>query len=326
MNQVDVTSEQLLYLQFILNYFRQFSRWPTHRQLDQIFNQYHPNLDIEDVWKSLPAGLTSYLDINFLDNQATLTVPGIYAMEPNAPEFALFLEVIHLCVNTFLASKSYQVVSEEIIQNHPNWFELSVCQAGYLLLGEPNIWQSFSGPHPQSGQWSCTVERRVRRFRGVTTIEDYLEKRTPPRSQGELPPSLMPSDAPVLPESSVQPQQVVLHPDIQTRCWNSYTQGDYDNAILNATKAIEIAVRKKAQLPNEVVGIDVINLAFSPKNTLLQYSSIKAEQEGMMSLLRGLIQVYKNPQSHRFVGIQDDSECLGILLLCSSLLFLIDRL
>lgn len=106
------------------------------------------------------------------------------------------------------------------------------------------------------------------------TIEDYLEKRHPPRSQPEVPPSLTPSDASVLPERSVQPLPVVLHPDIQARCWSLYAQGDYDNAILNATKAIEIAVRKKAQLADEVVGVDVINLAFSPKKPLLQYSQM----------------------------------------------------
>jgi hypothetical protein len=45
-----------------------------------------------------------------------------------------------------------------------------------------------------------------------------------------------------------------------------------------------------------------------------------------MSLLRGIIQVYKNPQSHRFVGMQDASECLGVLLMCGSLLSIIDGL
>ena len=40
------------------------------------------------------------------------------------------------------------------------------------LLGEPDIWQSFAGPD-QSGQWRCTIARGIRRFRGISTIEDY---------------------------------------------------------------------------------------------------------------------------------------------------------
>ena len=45
-----------------------------------------------------------------------------------------------------------------------------------------------------------------------------------------------------------------------------------------------------------------------------------------MSLLRGIIQVYKNPQSHRHVGVQNKSECLGMMLICSNLLNIIDAL
>lgn len=158
------------------------------------------------------------------------------------------------------------------------------------------------------------------------TIEDYLEKRTPSRTQPQASPVSAATDAVTPPESSVQPQPVVLHPDIQARCWNFYRQGEYDTAILNATKAIEVAVRKKAQLAEDLVGVEVMTQAFKPNEPRLRYSSIKAEQEGMMALLRGIIQVYKNPQSHRFVSMQDASECLGILLICSSLLLLIDQL
>ena len=61
------------------------------------------------------------------------------------------------------------------------------------------------------------------------------------------------------------------------------------------------------------------------KKPLLLYSTSDAEQEGMMSLLRGIIQVFKNPHSHRFVGVQNKSECLGVLLMCSNLLYVVDN-
>jgi uncharacterized protein (TIGR02391 family) len=119
---------------------------------------------------------------------------------------------------------------------------------------------------------------------------------------------------------------VQLHPAIREKCWSLYTQGNYDDAIFNATKALEVAVRTKANLPDTCIGKDVINTAFSSKNPLLRYSRIDAEQEGMMSLLRGIIQVYKNPQSHRHVGVQNQTECLGLLLMCSNGLSVIDTL
>lgn len=116
-----------------------------------------------------------------------------------------------------------------------------------------------------------------------------------------------------------------IHPEIYARCWNLYSARRYDDAILNATKALEGAVRTKAKLTPTSVGVDVMTAAFSPKKPFLRYSRIDAEQEGMMSLLRGIIQVFKNPQSHRFVGVQSKSECLAVLLMCSNLLHVVEN-
>jgi uncharacterized protein (TIGR02391 family) len=109
-----------------------------------------------------------------------------------------------------------------------------------------------------------------------------------------------------------------IHPEIYARCWRLYTARKYDDAILNATKVLEVAIRTKAKLPNDLVGAALINRAFKPDKPLLRYSNAEAEQEGM-------IQVFKNPQSHRFVGVQNKSECLSVLLMCSNLLYVIDN-
>jgi uncharacterized protein (TIGR02391 family) len=321
MEHAELTERQRLYLQFILNYLREYTRWPTYHQLDQYFNQAHPNMDIEDIWESLPSDLTSYLNLNNLDDQAKISIYGIYMLEPKAPEFALFLQILKLCVDTYFASENPTIGSEEILRYHPTWREKGVYRTGLLLLDEPNIHRQFTGPTP-SGQWNCTLAREIRRFRGITTIEEYLEKQGLPRQI--VSPSTTPSTSDV--GISIPVQSVWLHPTIYTGCWNSYTQGDYDNAIFNATKAIEVAVRSKAKLPDDLVGASLIARAFKPDSPILTYSAIGAEQEGMMSLLRGIIQVYKNPQSHRHIGAQDKSECLGILLMCSSLLYTIDTL
>lgn len=325
MQPIHLTEDHYLYLQRILDWLQQQNQWPTYHELDQWFDYYHPHLDIEVIWKSLPPGLTNSMDLNQPESRATLTVPTIYLLNNNRNVLTPFLEVIKVCVNTYLhsANEKLEISSIKLIQQNSSWWDIGVYHAGWLLQEEPDIWSSFSRPD-SSGHWQCTLARGIRRFRDITTIEDYLEKRNPPRPQA--PASLPPSDARISTGISIPSQQVLLHPDIHARCWSLYTQGDYDSAILNATKAIEVAVRKKAQLADEVVGVDVVNLAFSLKNSVLQYSQVKAEQEGMMSLLRGIIQVYKNPQSHRFVGMQNASECLGILLMCGSLLYTIDAL
>jgi hypothetical protein len=45
----------------------------------------------------------------------------------------------------------------------------------------------------------------------------------------------------------------------------------------------------------------------------------------MISLLRGIIQVFKNSQSHRFAGVQSKADCLAVLLMCSNLLYIVDN-
>jgi uncharacterized protein (TIGR02391 family) len=340
MEPVELTQEQHLYLQFILDNFRADSRWPTHRQVDRFFYQADPDADIEEIWKSLPSGLTSYLDINLLDNLASLTLEGIYALESDAPEFALFLWVLDLCGKTYSVSEGDTVRSEDILRSHPQWSEAEVKKMGWLLLGEGNLWQSFGGPHPQSGSWTCTLQRKIRRFHDITTMDAYWKKRESLRLQplASPPPGNVPISGDTLPdpspisgvdtstESSVLLQQMTIHPDIYMKCWSLYTQGNYDNAILAATRAVEVAVRRRARLPDDLVGVNLITQAFKPDNPMLVYSDLRAEQEGMMALLRGMILVYKNPQSHRHVEVQNKSECLAILLMCSNLLYVIDAL
>ena len=116
-----------------------------------------------------------------------------------------------------------------------------------------------------------------------------------------------------------------IHPTIYAKCWHLYTNRKYDDALLNATKALEVTVRTKARLPLSLVGADLISKAFSPVQPILRYSEVRAEQESMMSLLRGIIQVFKNSYSHRFVGVQNKSECLAVLLMCSNLLYVVDK-
>ncbi len=140
-------------------------------------------MDIEEIWKSLPPGLTSYLDINLLDNTASLTLEGIYALEPDAPEFALFLWVLDLCLKTYAASQDDTVRSEDILQSHPQWNEAEVKKMGWLLFSEGNLWQSFSGPHPQSGSWAILSPTES------TAISRYNNDRCILEEAGVTPPS-----------------------------------------------------------------------------------------------------------------------------------------
>ena len=155
----------------------------------------------------------------------------------------------------------------------------------------------------------------------MQTIEQYLEKREMLKSHVSSPATEPTQHSIVVSEM----WNLEIHPQIYARCWHLYNARKYDDAILNATKVLEVAVRTKAHLPADIVGAALINRAFKPDKPILRYSKTEAEQEGMMSLLRGMIRVFKNPQSHHFVGVQSKTECLSVLLMCSNLLYVIDN-
>ena len=321
MQPINLTDDQRFYLQTVFDYFRQHGKWPTFKHLDRQFTLAYADLDIEETVQGLPKELAQPVNFYAQDSEAALTVPGIYQVWDSIQELSVFVHVIELCVDVYLRSENEKpsMSSDDLKRDYPTWRELDIRKVGTLLRGEPGIWSVFYGPG-EDGSWRGEIVRDVRRFRDVKTIEQYLEKRDILMKVPSQP-ATPTSKGSVIPFTN----ELQLYPDIRSKCWDLYTAGKYDDAILNATKAVEVAVRSKAKLPQSSVGVDVINAAFSVKKPLLRYSKIDAEQEGMMSLLRGIIQVFKNPQSHRFVEVQDKSECLSVLLMCSNLLYVVDN-
>jgi uncharacterized protein (TIGR02391 family) len=326
MESAIVNEHQRLYLQIIFDYFNEHGTWPRYRYVERTLLHSYPDLDVDELVKSFPPGLTKSFNDYMFDvpdyaNEDTfLTVPTIYLCQGSEEVLKDFVRVIRFCVERYDSSEKEkrQITSNDLIILL-DMSELSARKVGLLLQVEPWIFSSFSTG--DEGNWQCTLSRGIRLYRDVKTIEEYLEKR-----------NMLRGGAASLASEPAQHSIVVsemwnleIHPDIYAKCWRLYTTRKYDDATLNATKAVEVAVRTKAKLPQNCVGVDVINTAFSVKKPLLLYSTSDAEQEGMMSLLRGIIQIFKNPHSHRFVGFQNKSDCLGVLLMCSNLLYVVDN-
>jgi uncharacterized protein (TIGR02391 family) len=326
MESAILNEHQRLYLQIIFDHFNEHGTWPRYRYVERTLLHSHPDLDVDELVKNLPPGLTKSFNAYMFDvpdyaNEDTfLTVPAIYLCQGSEEVLKDFVRVIRFCVERYNSSdkEKRKVTSNDLITllDMP---ELSTRKIGLLLQIEPWIFSFFSTGG--EGSWQCTLSREIRRYRDVKTIEEYLEKR-----------DMLKGGARSLVNEPKQHSIVVsemwdleIHPEIYTKCWHLYTARKYDDAILNATKALEVAIRTKARLSDDIVGSALVNRGFKPDKPILRYSNIEAEQEGMMSLLRGIIQVFKNPQSHRFVGVQSKSECLSVLLMCSNLLFVIEN-
>jgi uncharacterized protein (TIGR02391 family) len=120
-------------------------------------------------------------------------------------------------------------------------------------------------------------------------------------------------------------ERVGLHPKLLEHCKDHYAEADYDEAILNAFKFVETEVRARAAARPEDIGTSLMSLAFSPSNPRLRISAVSAEQEGCLTLFRGAISLFKNPHSHRFVGIDNQRRAFELLTFASLLLHLLDE-
>jgi uncharacterized protein (TIGR02391 family) len=119
--------------------------------------------------------------------------------------------------------------------------------------------------------------------------------------------------------------KAMLHPTIADEVWIQFAQGDFDTGVFKALKAVEIAVRNAGNFEAQVFGTDLMHQAFH-KDTgpLTDQSRPVAEREGLKFLFAGAIAFYKNPQSHRPVGISDKREAQEIAILASHLLRIVD--
>jgi uncharacterized protein (TIGR02391 family) len=125
-----------------------------------------------------------------------------------------------------------------------------------------------------------------------------------------------------------------LHELIATKVYPAFLRGDYDTAVFQAFREVEVAVRSAGHFRDEDVGTTLMRDAFRPVNTekpavtlgpLTDVTLPVAEQEGMAHLFAGAIAVYKNPQSHRNVPTRA-IDAAEVIVFASHLLRMVDRL
>ncbi len=185
------------------------------------------------------------------------------------------------------------------VQQYPAEYHARIQEA----LMEGWVWLEREGliaPQPGgTGEW-IFVTRRGREARDRSGVEAYRHASLLPRK--------------------------LLHPTLVTKCVAEFLRGDYETAVFQAFKEVEIAVRAKGGFAATDLGQALMRKAFDKdKGPLRDQALPEGERDATAHFFAGAIGRNKNPGSHRSVPIDDPGEAVELLLVASHLLRIVDR-
>lgn len=185
------------------------------------------------------------------------------------------------------------------VEGYPQQYQDRVSRA----LMEAWVWLEREGllaPRPGSqGEWVFVT----RRGKELTTPEDLKKYQ----------------------RGNLLPRQL-LHPRIAQKVWASFLRGDYDTAVFQAFKEVEVRVREAGGFSADDLGVVLMRKAFDPQAGPLSDPTVPlAEREALAHLFAGAMGLYKNPHSHRNLAIEPQ-DAVEIIFLASHLLRVVDKM
>jgi len=158
--------------------------------------------------------------------------------------------------------------------------------------------EGLVAPKPEKDGWYF-VSRRGRAIKSHTDLEALR------------PASLFPKDS--------------IHAEIALTVYPLFLRGEYETAVFQAFKTVEVRVREAAGLDPTLYGVNLMRTAFRPDSgPLTDTNEPVAEREALSHLFAGAIGRFKNPSSHRHVAITSPAETVEILQFASHLLRIVD--
>ncbi|MCK4828033.1 TIGR02391 family protein, partial [bacterium] len=171
------------------------------------------------------------------------------------------------------------------------------------IITEAWVWLEKEGliaPDPgQTGEW-IFITRRGRKFRETTDVRNFKAA------------SLLPDET--------------LDPKLASKVSPPFLRGDYDTAIFEAFKEVEIRVRNLAGADKTDIGVNLMRKAFYPQTgPLTDSTQVPSEQQAISDLFAGAIGCFKNPSSHRDVDFYDPAEVIELIMLADQLIRIAER-
>jgi uncharacterized protein (TIGR02391 family) len=176
-----------------------------------------------------------------------------------------------------------------------NEIDLAIAEAWAWLVA-----QGLLVAKPQAGglDW-YVLSRRALRFQNEAEVATFAVTR------------MLPKEA--------------LHPRLADKVWSAYIRSEFDVAVFQAFKTVEVAVREAATLPDDLIGVDLMRKVFSPRDgSLADMQAGGGEKQARMDLFAGAIGSYKNPHSHRDVKVDSPQEAIELIMMANHLLRIVD--
>jgi uncharacterized protein (TIGR02391 family) len=171
--------------------------------------------------------------------------------------------------------------------------------AANSALLEAWAWLVREGLLIATKQDTYLISRRGRRLKGRQDLEAYRK-------------------------SNILPQES-LHPLIADRVWPAFIRGEYEAAVFQAFKEVEVAVRTAGGFQETDIGPDLIKEAFDYNSGPLTDMALpEAERQAMLALFTGAVELFKNPSRHRHRTIDDPKEAAEMISLASLLVRTVD--
>jgi uncharacterized protein (TIGR02391 family) len=116
----------------------------------------------------------------------------------------------------------------------------------------------------------------------------------------------------------------LLHPIIARKVEAAFQNAEYDTAVFQALREVEVAVRNVSGFSPTDISAALMRKAFDPKTgPMRDDTATDMEKLAISEMFAGLIGAYKTPRSHRHV-VLDAVEAAEIIVFASHLLKIVD--
>lgn len=159
-----------------------------------------------------------------------------------------------------------------------------------LLVPEP-------GPNGRGGY--CFISRKGMRLRGDPDFGEYVQ--------------------------ALSLNRELLHPRIELRVWPPFVRGEYDVAVFQAMKALEVWTREAAGYDNKERGAPMLRKAFHKENGPLMDPDLEpGEREALCNMIAGAYGYFRNPAAHRHVPMDHPAPAVEIIMFASHVMRIIE--